>query len=112
LPDIISIIRDICTKEQVVIVGANECYKDGVIIVKNGMEATLLNGWESIDFNKIHNRVTSGKAKPSKRGNIVESYGYSTASYDKVIDSDGLHPPSVKSNTINKPDVGSQFVAL
>jgi hypothetical protein len=83
------------------LVQTNKCYEDDVIIVKNGMEATSLNGWESIDFNKIHNCVTSGKAKPSKRGNIVESYGYLTASYDKVIDSDGLHPPYVKSNTIN-----------
>jgi hypothetical protein len=81
LPDVIALIRDACMEGQVVIVEANKCHEDNVIAVKNGTEASLLNGWESFHFNKIHNRLTSPKAKPSKRRIIVKLYGYATSGF-------------------------------
>jgi hypothetical protein len=61
MADVIAIIQDICTREQVVIVGAKEWYEDDVLMVKNGHSVTSLNGWREIDFRSIHNSLFSGK---------------------------------------------------
>jgi hypothetical protein len=37
MADVIATIQDICKREQVVIVGANECYEDDMLMVKNGL---------------------------------------------------------------------------
>jgi hypothetical protein len=111
--DVIAIIQDICTREQVVIVGVNECYEDDVLMVKNGHSVTSLNGWREIDFRSIHNSLFSGKGNTvGKHNNNIISHGYSVAGKDREMDKDGLHPPQMKSNTKNHPIIGSHFVAL
>jgi hypothetical protein len=113
MADVIAMIQDVCSKDQVVIVGANECYEDDVLMVKNGSAATSLSGWNAINFQSIENALYSGVRKTlSKHNNNVISYGYSVSGKDTVEDEDGLHPPQMKSNTKNNPTVGSQFVAL
>jgi hypothetical protein len=113
MADVIAIIQDICTREQVVIVGANECYEDDVLMVKNGHSATSLDGWREIDFRSIHNSLFSGKGNTvGKHNNNVILHGYSVAGKDCKTDKDGLHPPQMKSNTKNHPIIGSHFVAL
>lgn len=113
MADVIATIQDICKREQVVIVGANECYEDDVLMVKNGLSATSLDGWKEIDFRSIHTSLFSGKGNTlGKHNNNVISHGYSVAGKDRELDKDGLHPPQVKSNTKNHPIVGSHFVAL
>jgi hypothetical protein len=113
MADLIAIIQDICTREQVVIVGVNECYEDDMLMVKNGHSATSLDRWREIDFRSIHNSLFSGKGNTvGKHNNNIISHGYSVAGKDRETDKDGLHPPQMKSNTKNHPIVGSHFIAL
>ena len=113
LADVIAIIHDVCRADQVVIVGADECYEDDVLMVKNGQAATSLDGWNKINFKEMYNTLFSGKGSTiGKHNNNVISHGYSVAGKTSVEDEDGLHPPQMKSNTKNQPTVGRQFVAL
>ena len=113
MADVIAMIQDVCNEDhQVVIIGANECYEDDVLLVMNGSAATSLDGWNDINFRSIHNSLHSGnRSTVGKHNNNVISYGYSVQSKGG-IDADGLHPPAIKTNTKNNPIVGSQFTTL
>jgi hypothetical protein len=113
LADVIATIQAICNEDQVVIIGANECYDDDVLMVRNGPAATALDGWTKINFKSMQNSLLSGKRNTvGKHNNNVISHGYSVSGKVRIEDENGLHPPQIKCNTKNNPVVGSQFVAL
>jgi hypothetical protein len=111
LPQIYTLAKSLDVLDQIVVVGAGDCFEDDVVIALNGQSLMSLSSFHEIDFEGAHDHTDGGKTD-GRRNNINLTYGYSKQGFQLEPNEDGLHPPSLLNNSKNKPLIGKQYLAL
>jgi hypothetical protein len=111
LPQIYTLAKSLDVLDQIIVVGAGDCFEDDVVITLNGQSLMSLSSFHEIDFEGACDRTDGGKTD-GRRNNINLTYGYSKQGFQLEPNEDGLHPPSLLNNSKNKPLIGKQYLAL
>ena len=111
LPQIYTLAKSLDVLDRIIVVGANDSFKDDVVIAVNGQSLMNLSSFHEIDFEVVRDRTDGGKTD-GRRNNINLTYGYSKQGFQLEPNEDGLHPPSLLNNCKNKPLIGKQYLAL
>jgi hypothetical protein len=111
LPQIYTLAKSLDVLDQIIVVGAGDCFEDDVVIALNGQSLMSLSSFHEIDFEGARDRTDGGKTD-GRRNNINLTYGYSKQGFQLEPNEDGLHPPSLLNNSKNKPLIGKQYLAL
>jgi hypothetical protein len=76
LPQIYMLAKSLDVLDQIIVVGAGDCFEDDVVIALNGQSLMSLSSFHKIDFEGARDRTDGGKTD-GRRNNINLTYGYS-----------------------------------
>jgi hypothetical protein len=111
LPQIFTLAKSFDVLDQIIVLGAGDCFEDDVVITLNGQSLMSLLSFHKTDFEGARDCMDGGKTD-GRCNNINLTYGYSKQGFQLEPNEDGLHPPSLLNNSKNKPLIGKPCLGL